>query len=127
ATASSTLRPRVRDWTVPLGASDIGLTGSGGRATVLARSRTVVPRYGIVNMRFAANVSILFKEAPFLERFGRAAAAGLTAVEFWWPPEPLDEVEAAIRAAGLEVALFNFYAGDMPAGDRGLPGDPDRH
>jgi hydroxypyruvate isomerase len=77
-------------------------------------------------MRFAANVSILFKEAPFLERFGRAAAAGLSAVEFWWPPEPLDEVEAAIREAGLEVALFNFYAGDMPAGDRGLPSDPDR-
>jgi hydroxypyruvate isomerase len=77
-------------------------------------------------MRFAANVSILFKEAPFLERFGRAAAAGLSAVEFWWPPEPLDEVEAAIREAGLEVALFNFYAGDMPAGDRGLPSDPGR-
>jgi hydroxypyruvate isomerase len=77
-------------------------------------------------MRFAANVSILFKEAPFLERFGRAAAAGLTAVEFWWPPEPVDEVEAAIREAGLEVALFNFYAGDMPAGDRGLPSDPER-
>jgi hydroxypyruvate isomerase len=77
-------------------------------------------------MRFAANVSILFKEAPFLDRFGRAAAAGLTAVEFWWPPEPLDEVEAAIREAGLEVALFNFYAGDMPAGDRGLPSDPQR-
>jgi hydroxypyruvate isomerase len=77
-------------------------------------------------MRFAANVSILFKEAPFLERFGRAAAAGLTAVEFWWPPEPVDEVEAAIREAGLEVALFNFFAGDMPAGDRGLPSDPER-
>jgi hydroxypyruvate isomerase len=77
-------------------------------------------------MRFAANVSILFKEAPFLERFGRAAAAGLSAVEFWWPPEPVDEVEAAIREAGLEVALFNFYAGDMPAGDRGLPSDPER-
>jgi hydroxypyruvate isomerase len=78
-------------------------------------------------MRFAANVSILFKEAPFLERFGRAAAAGLSAVEFWWPPDPVDEVEAAIREAGLEVALFNFYAGDMPAGDRGLPSDPERH
>ena len=36
-------------------------------------------------MRFSANVSILFKEVPLLERFGRAATAGFSAVEFWWP------------------------------------------
>ena len=78
-------------------------------------------------MRFCANVSILFKEAPFLERFGRARGAGFSAVEFWWPnQENLEEVEAAIKGAGLEVALFNFDAGDMPGGDRGLLGDPDR-
>src|SRR5215216_4601082 len=78
-------------------------------------------------MRFCANVSILFKEAPFLERFGRAADAGFSAVEFWWPlGEDLGEVEAAIGEAGLEVALFNFHAGDMPAGDRGLLSDPGR-
>jgi hydroxypyruvate isomerase len=78
-------------------------------------------------MKFCANVSILFKDAPFLERFERAAAAGFGAVEFWWPSgEPLDEVEDAIARAGLEVALFNFDAGDMPAGDRGLLSDPDR-
>jgi hydroxypyruvate isomerase len=77
-------------------------------------------------MKFCANVSILFKEVPFLERFERAARAGFGAVEFWWPSEPLGEVEAAIREAGLAVALFNFDAGDMPAGDRGLPSDPDR-
>ena len=68
-------------------------------------------------MRFCANVSILFKEAPFLERFGRAKRAGFSAVEFWWPSdEDLGEVEAAIGDAGLSVALFNFDAGDMPAG-----------
>jgi hydroxypyruvate isomerase len=77
-------------------------------------------------MRFCANLSILFKEVPFLERFERAARAGFGAVEFWWPAEPLDEVEAAIGDAGLSVALFNFDAGDMPAGDRGLLSDPDR-
>jgi hydroxypyruvate isomerase len=77
-------------------------------------------------MKFSANVSILFKEVPFLERFERAARAGFSAVEFWWPAEPLDEVEAAIAAAGVSVALFNFDAGDMPAGDRGLLSDPDR-
>jgi hydroxypyruvate isomerase len=78
-------------------------------------------------VKFCANVSILFKDAPFLERFERAAAAGLRAVEFWWPAgERLDEVEDAIARAGLQVALFNFDAGDMPAGDRGLLSDPDR-
>jgi hydroxypyruvate isomerase len=78
-------------------------------------------------VKFCANVSILFKDAPFLERFERAAAAGFTAVEFWWPAgERLDEVEDAIRSAGLQVALFNLDAGDMPAGDRGLLSDPDR-
>jgi len=78
-------------------------------------------------MRFCANVSILFKEVPFLERFRRAANAGFSAVEFWWPlGEDLGEVEAAIKDANLSVALFNFYAGDMPAGDRGLLSDPGR-
>jgi hydroxypyruvate isomerase len=78
-------------------------------------------------MRFCVNVSILFKEAPFLERFRRAADAGFSAVEFWWPNrEDLGEVEAAVRDANLKVALFNFYAGDMPAGDRGLLSDPAR-
>ena len=78
-------------------------------------------------MKFCANVSILFKDAPFLDRFERAAAAGFSAVEFWWPAgERLDEVEDAIARAGLSVALFNFDAGDMPAGDRGLLSDRDR-
>src|SRR4051812_31961680 len=70
---------------------------------------------------------MLFKDAPFLERFERAAAAGFPAVEFWWPAgEALAEVEAAIRDARLAVALFNFDAGDMAAGDRGLLSDADR-
>src|ERR671916_3495215 len=78
-------------------------------------------------MRFSANVSILFKEAPFLERFGRAAAMGFSAVEFWWPSgEDPGAVERAVEDADLKVALFNFDAGDMAAGDRGLAGDPDR-
>jgi hydroxypyruvate isomerase len=78
-------------------------------------------------MRFCANVSILFKEVPLLERFGRAREAGFSAVEFWWPSgEELSEVEQAIGAAGLDVVLFNFDAGDMPGGDRGLLSDPER-
>jgi hydroxypyruvate isomerase len=79
-------------------------------------------------MRFSANVSILFKEVPLLERFGRAAAAGFSAVEFWWPGHEteLEAVERAAQDAGLDVALFNFDAGDMAAGDRGLVSDPER-
>jgi hydroxypyruvate isomerase len=78
-------------------------------------------------MRFSANVSILFKEVPFLDRFGRAREAGFQAVEFWWPSdEDPGEVERAVKGAGVEVALFNFDAGDMAAGDRGLAGDPER-
>ena len=78
-------------------------------------------------MRFSANVSILFKEAPFLERFRRARNAGFSAVEFWWPSGvDLGQVEAAIKDADLHVALFNFYAGEMAAGDRGLLSDPAR-
>lgn len=78
-------------------------------------------------MRFCANVSILFKEALLLERFGRARDAGFSAVEFWWPSgEDLGEVESAIRDADLTVVLFNFDAGDMPGGDRGLLSNPKR-
>jgi hydroxypyruvate isomerase len=79
-------------------------------------------------MRFSANVSILFKEIPLLERFGQAAAAGFSAVEFWWPGHQAEPgaVERAARDAGLDVALFNFDAGDMAAGDRGLVSDPER-
>jgi len=78
-------------------------------------------------MRFSANLSFLFKDAPFIERFARARAAGFAGVEFMWPGiDELDAVARAVADTGLEVALFNFDAGDMAAGDRGLAGDPDR-
>jgi hydroxypyruvate isomerase len=79
-------------------------------------------------MRFSANVSILFNEVPLLERFGRAAEAGFSSVELWWPGHDADlgDIERAVKDANLEVPLFNFDAGDMPAGDRGLAGDPGR-
>ena len=78
-------------------------------------------------MRFSANVSFLFKDAPFAERFRRAADAGFAGVEFMWPGvEQIDAVARAVQETGLEVALFNVDAGDMAAGDRGLAGDPGR-
>lgn len=77
-------------------------------------------------MRYAANVSLLFAEEDFLDRFERATAAGLSAVEFWWPPANPSDVIAAVGHAGLEVAVLNFDAGNMAAGDRGLLSDPAR-
>ena len=77
--------------------------------------------------RFSANLSFLFKDVPFPERFRRAADFGFRGVEFFWPGvEELDAVAREVQETGLEVALFNFDAGDMAAGDRGLAGDPDR-
>jgi hydroxypyruvate isomerase len=79
-------------------------------------------------MRFSANLSFLFKDAPFAERFARARDAGFAGVEFMWPGAgELPAVERAVADTGLEVALFNFDAGDIAAGDRGLLSDPARH
>ncbi len=78
-------------------------------------------------MRAAPNLSMLFQEAPFLERFGRARAAGFGAVEFQFPyAHRPDELRQAVREAGVEVVLFNLPAGDWAAGDRGLACDPGR-
>src|SRR4029453_4241370 len=64
--------------------------------------------------------SILFTEVPLLERFARVREAGFDTVELWWPRgEDLAAVQAAIADAGVDVALLNFDAGDMPAGARG--------
>ena len=79
-------------------------------------------------MRFTANISMLFKEYPLVDRFARAKAAGFTAVELWWPSgEDLAAVEQAAKEASVQVTGLNFDAGNMPAGDRGLLSDPDRH
>jgi len=77
--------------------------------------------------RFAANLSMMFNEAPFLERFARARAAGFEAVEFLFPydHEP-SEVAGALREAGLEQALFNMPPGDWAAGERGIACLPGR-
>src|SRR5687767_13774356 len=99
--------------------------GAAARRQAGPSRRSAADRGG--RMRFCPNLSMLFKEVDFVDRFTRAADAGFAGVEFWWPSgEDLDQVTAAIKDAGLEVALFNFDAGDMPNGDRGLAGDPDR-
>jgi Hydroxypyruvate isomerase len=81
----------------------------------------------------AANVSLLFSELPYADRFGAAAAAGFDRVETWWPfatPVPhdsdVDAFVAAIEHAGVQLTGLNFWAGDMPAGDRGVAAIPAR-
>jgi len=77
--------------------------------------------------RFSANLTMLFTEHPFLERFAAAADAGFDAVEFLFPYEhPAAEVRGALRDASLELVLFNLPAGDWAGGERGLAALPDR-
>src|SRR5262245_66398778 len=77
--------------------------------------------------RHAANLTRLFNEVPFLERFERAAAAGFRAVEFLFAHN-VDQagVERELRRHDLELVLFDPEAGDFPAGDRGYLCDPGR-
>jgi hydroxypyruvate isomerase len=77
--------------------------------------------------RFAANLTTMFNEWPFLDRFAAAADAGFTAVELLFPYalEP-DAIAARLAANGLTLALFNLPPGDWAAGDRGLAACPDR-
>lgn len=76
--------------------------------------------------RFSPNLTLLFSERPFLERFEAAARAGFAYVEFQFPQAPPDEVARALRSTGLRLVLFNLPAGDWDAGDRGMAADPGR-
>ena len=78
-------------------------------------------------LKFAANVSTLWREQPFLERLPAARAAGFDAVEFWWHTDwDMDEVVKAVRDLQLKVVLHNMHSGNMPAGERGYANDPAR-
>jgi len=77
--------------------------------------------------KFAANLSMLFNEAPFLQRFDAAARAGFKAVEFLFPYEhPAEEIARRLRASGLANVLFNLPPGDWAAGERGIASLPGR-
>lgn len=77
--------------------------------------------------RFAANLSMLFTEQPFLDRFKAAAEAGFTAVEFMFPYEfAARDIAAALKDNGLELVLHNLPAGDWAGGDRGIACQPNR-
>ena len=85
------------------------------------------------DLRFAANISILYGHLPLLRRPGAAAADGFTAVESWWPfstPVPDDkeanQLAGALVDAGVQLVAMNLPEGDMRAGDRGLLSSPGR-
>jgi hydroxypyruvate isomerase len=77
--------------------------------------------------RFAANLSMLFTEVPFPQRFTAAARAGFPAVEFLFPYDyPPKEVARWLRDNSLENVLFNLWPGDWNAGERGITSLPGR-
>ncbi len=77
--------------------------------------------------RFAANLSLMFNEVPFIERFAAAAEAGFTGVEFLFPYDfRSDDLAAELKRHNLTQALFNLPPGDWQAGERGLAGLPGR-
>jgi hydroxypyruvate isomerase len=77
--------------------------------------------------RFAANVSMLFADVPFLDRFERAAQAGFEAVECQFPyAHRADEIKARLRSHRLKLVLHNLPAGDWARGERGLACLPGR-
>lgn len=77
--------------------------------------------------KFAANLSMMFNEHPFLDRFQAAAESGFTAVEYLFPYEyPAETVAARLKDAGLVQALFNMPAGDWASGERGFAALPGR-
>ena len=77
--------------------------------------------------RFAANLSMMFNEVPFLDRFAAAAGAGFKGVEYLFPYEhPAEEIAARLREYKLENVLFNLPPGDWSKGDRGTTSIPGR-
>jgi len=77
--------------------------------------------------RFSANLSFLFTELDFLDRFKAAAEAGFRAVEFLFPyAYPPAEIRSRLHAHGLEMALFNLPPGHWDKGERGYTGIPGR-
>jgi hydroxypyruvate isomerase len=77
--------------------------------------------------KFAANLTMLFNEVPFMERFDKAAAAKFKAVEFLFPYAfPVADIKAKLDQNKLTLVLHNLPAGNWEAGERGIACLPDR-
>lgn len=76
---------------------------------------------------FVANLSFLFTELPFMDRFKAAKEAGFSKVEFMFPYDyDLDEINSLLNSLGLSLVLFNLPAGDWGNGERGIAVKPER-
>src|SRR5580698_8258384 len=77
--------------------------------------------------RFAANLTMMYQEHGFLDRFAAAAKDGFTAVEFLFPYEhPAATLAALLKENGLQQVLFNAPPGNWQAGERGCTALPGR-
>ena len=77
--------------------------------------------------RFAANLSMLFTEQDFMDRFAAAAQAGFSGVEYLFPYDfPAEQIKAQLEANKLTQVLFNLPAGDWAGGERGIAILPER-
>ncbi|NRR30361.1 hydroxypyruvate isomerase [Oxalobacteraceae bacterium] len=77
--------------------------------------------------KLAANLTMLFNEVPFLDRFEAAASAGFKAVEFLFPyPFEVKDLASRLQDNGLELILHNLPAGNWEAGERGIACHPER-
>lgn len=77
--------------------------------------------------RFAANLSMMYAEHPFVDRFAAAAADGFAAVEYLFPYEyPATQLHGLLDDNGLRQVLFNAPPGDFAAGERGIASLPGR-
>ena len=77
--------------------------------------------------RFAANLSMMYTQVPFLERFAAAARDGFKAVEFLFPyAHTPEEIGQHLSENGLELVLFNLPPGNWDAGERGIASLPGR-
>ena len=78
-------------------------------------------------VKLAANLSMMFQDLAFLDRFDAAAEAGFSGVEFMFPYDhEAQQVAARAQKCGLEIVLFNLPAGDWADGERGIAALPNR-
>ena len=78
-------------------------------------------------LRFAANISFLYKELPFLDRFAASAAAGFKFVECHWPYDhPVEALRDHLARAGQKLIMVNTSPGNVEQGDFGLGAMPGR-
>lgn len=77
--------------------------------------------------KLAANLSMMFNEVDFMDRFGAAAEAGFKGIEYLFPYDfPADQIGEELEKHGLQQVLFDFPAGDFAGGERGIAIQPER-